>query len=349
MTAHRIDFTTAEDARIAWVDYSKGICILMVLLLHAHFVIHDRFGSSGWIEPVVAFAKPFRMPDFFLIAGLFLSNVLDRPWRQYLDRKVVHFLYFYLLWTAIHFVLFGIKEALDNSGGDWSAVLPVYLMTFIQPTSSLWFVHSLALFFLVVRLCRTVPWWLMLGGAAALQMLNIQSGWLAIDEFCRRFVYFYSGYFFAKQVFQFAAWASANPRFPLLYLPVWALLNQWFVVRDWAALPGIGLVLGYVGAGAVILAAAGLSRLNWLRGLRYLGANSIVLYLTDYVVQWVALKLGLIKLPSDPGSLVLLLTIISVIGSLLLFWGAQRFSFGLLYQRPEWARLGTDKPSYMPA
>jgi uncharacterized membrane protein YcfT len=49
---------------------------------------------------VVAFAKPFRMPDFFLISGLFLARVIDRDWRTYLDRKVVHFVYFYLLWTA---------------------------------------------------------------------------------------------------------------------------------------------------------------------------------------------------------------------------------------------------------
>jgi len=26
----------------------------------------------------MAFAKPFRMPDFFLISGLFLARVIDR-------------------------------------------------------------------------------------------------------------------------------------------------------------------------------------------------------------------------------------------------------------------------------
>ena len=52
---------------------------------------------------VVMFAKPFRMPDFFLISGLFLSVVIDRDWRTYLDRKVVHFAYFYVLWVTIQF------------------------------------------------------------------------------------------------------------------------------------------------------------------------------------------------------------------------------------------------------
>ena len=47
----------------------------------------------------VAFAKPFRMPDFFLISGLFLPLVIDRNWRLYLNRKVAHFAYFYVLWV----------------------------------------------------------------------------------------------------------------------------------------------------------------------------------------------------------------------------------------------------------
>ena len=55
------------------------------------------------MHAVVAFAKPFRMPDFFLISGLFLALVIDRDWRTYLDRKVVHFAYFYVLWVTIQF------------------------------------------------------------------------------------------------------------------------------------------------------------------------------------------------------------------------------------------------------
>ena len=44
---------------------------------------------------MVAFAKPFRMPDFFLISGPFLGQVIARDWRMFLDRKVVHFAYFF--------------------------------------------------------------------------------------------------------------------------------------------------------------------------------------------------------------------------------------------------------------
>ena len=89
--------------RVDWVDYAKGICIVMVVMMHSVLGVEAAAGQTGFMHAAVMFAKPFRMPDFFLISGLFLSVVIDRDWRTYLDRKVVHFAYFYLLWVTIQF------------------------------------------------------------------------------------------------------------------------------------------------------------------------------------------------------------------------------------------------------
>ena len=83
-----------EAARTAWVDCAKGLCIIMVVMMHSTLGVEAAAGTEGWMHSVVAFARPFRMPDFFLIAGLFLARVIDRDWRTYLDKKLVHFLYF---------------------------------------------------------------------------------------------------------------------------------------------------------------------------------------------------------------------------------------------------------------
>src|SRR6201992_4011829 len=85
--------------RVDWVDYAKGFCIIMVVMMHSTLGVEAEAGREGFMHYVVAFATPFRMPDFFMISGLFLARVIDRDWRTYLDRKVVHFVYFYLLWT----------------------------------------------------------------------------------------------------------------------------------------------------------------------------------------------------------------------------------------------------------
>src|SRR3977135_515596 len=78
--------------RIDWVDYAKGFCIVFVVMMHSTLGVGNAVGEEGWLHTVVAFAKPFRMPDFFLISGLFLAQVIDRDWRPYLDPKCGAFL-----------------------------------------------------------------------------------------------------------------------------------------------------------------------------------------------------------------------------------------------------------------
>ena len=97
---------------------------------------------------LVAFAKPFRMPDFFLISGLFLPVVIDRDWRTYLDRKVVHFAYFYVLWVTIQF---GFKAPAFAAEIGWAHVGYLYLESFIEPFGTLWFIYLLPIFFVVTK------------------------------------------------------------------------------------------------------------------------------------------------------------------------------------------------------
>src|SRR3979409_1884323 len=132
---------------VDWVDYAKGICIVMVVMMHSVLGVEAAAGQTGFMHALVAFAKPFRMPDFFLISGLFLSVVIDRDWRTYLDRKVVHFAYFYVLWVTIQF---GFKAPSFAAGTGWGHVGLLYLESFIEPFGTLWVIYLLA----VVFVCR---------------------------------------------------------------------------------------------------------------------------------------------------------------------------------------------------
>ena len=113
---------TDSAGRVDWVDYAKGICIVMVVMMHSVLGVEAAAGQTGFMHLVVAFAKPFRMPDFFLISGLFLAVVIDRDWRTYLDRKVMHFAYFYVLWVAvllIHREMRDEEKCAKKYGADW--------------------------------------------------------------------------------------------------------------------------------------------------------------------------------------------------------------------------------------
>ena len=196
------------DGRVDWVDYAKGFCIVFVVMMHSTLGVEAAAGREGWMHAVVEFARPFRMPDFFLISGLFLAQVIDRDWRTYLDRKVVHFFYFYLLWMTIQFVFKASGIAAEHGVVE---VARLYALSLIEPFGTLWFIYLLPLFFVFVKLTRRVPWPLIWLAAAALEIAHIETGWMVPDEFAARFVYFYTGYIAARYIFSLTADAQAQP------------------------------------------------------------------------------------------------------------------------------------------
>src|SRR5882724_6772476 len=286
MTANGTSAATAPssapstEGRVDWVDYAKGICIVMVVMMHSVLGVELAAGQTGFMHVLVAFAKPFRMPDFFLISGLFLPLVIDRDWRTYLDRKVLHFAYFYVLWVTIQF---GFKAPAFASEAGWAHAGFLYLESFIEPFGTLWFIYLLPIFFVVIKLTRGLPPLLVWGIAALLEMAHIATGWTVIDEFGARFVYFYTGYLFASQVFALSDHARTQPRLALAGLALWALLNGSLVKSGFRDLPLVSLGLGLAGACAIVTVGTLLARARWLDFLRFCGEHSIVIYLAFFL------------------------------------------------------------------
>ncbi|HZY68332.1 MAG TPA: acyltransferase family protein, partial [Devosia sp.] len=66
--------------RLNWVDSAKGMSIILVVMMYSVFNVGQDAEGVGIFHYVIGFATPFRMPEFFLISGLFLSQVLARSW-----------------------------------------------------------------------------------------------------------------------------------------------------------------------------------------------------------------------------------------------------------------------------
>lgn len=349
------------DGRVDWVDMAKGICIVMVVMMHSTLGVEAAANEEGWMHYVVAFARPFRMPDFFLISGLFLGLVIDRPWRRYIDRKVVHFAYFYLLWLTIQFVFKAPKMVIE---GGPELALENYLLAFVEPFGTLWFIYILPIFFVVTRLLRGLPVWLVFAWAAALETLPLATGYLVIDEFAARYVYFFVGYAFAANIFAIAEWLRGHLAAAMGLLLAWALVNAVLVFTPapqalaywlqpdmgntggtggWAELPIVSLLLGLSGCLVVVGFGVLASRARPLQWLRWLGAHSIVVYLAFFVPMVVArtvlLRLGI----TDIGTTSLLVTMSAVLGPVILYGLVQWTGWGrFLFERPQWAYI--DRP-----
>ena len=337
MTQDRQAPRGASHSHIAWIDHAKGITILLVVMLYAQEMIEHATGRQGWLEYVVDFAKPFRMPDFFLVSGILLPLAIHRGWRTFLDRKVVHFAYFYLLWLAI-LLTFESPWIAEKAG--WAGVGLLYVKSFVHPYGLLWFIYMLAVFFVVTKLVVRFPVALVWLLAAVLQVAAPETGIKVFDKFAMYYVFFYTGYIMAPHVVALAGAAMARPALTIAGLGFWAMLEAYLVFSRNAELPGAGLVLGLLGALAVVALSALLSRIRWMAPLAYCGRHSIVIYLAFYIPLAVTRKfLTSTGWVTDAGWMALAGTMAGVAGALTLHWMVKGTRFAFLFERPQGLRL----------
>jgi uncharacterized membrane protein YcfT len=259
--------------------------------------------------------------------------VIERDWRTYLDRKVVHFAYFYVLWVTIQFA---VKAPVFAAAHGWDYVAAQYALAFIEPFGTLWFIYLLPIFFVVTKAVRRAPPALTWLAAAALQTAAIDTGWTAIDEFAGRFVDFYTGYLLAPRIFAFAAAMQARPGRAAAGLAAWALVNGALVHTGVAGWPVVSLALGFLGAAAVIAFSALMAKAHMFEPVRYCGEHSIVIYLAFFLpmaaTRTVLLKTGIVP---DIGAMSLVVTTAGVVGALAMWWAARGTWANFLFERPD--------------
>ena len=323
----------AGDARVDWVDYAKGICILFVVMMHSTLGVGNAVGQEGWLHSVVAFAQPFRMPDFFLISGLFLARVIDRDWRTYLDRKVVHFVYFYLLWTAIQFA---VKAPVFLHEHGLRGMAWLYLETFWEPFGTLWFIYLLPIFFVTAKLAHSRH----IAGADLACRRGARDGAYPhrldrgrrIREPFRVLLHRLpacSAHLHAcKRGAGQAGVALAGLTFGASQWRCWSS-------TAWRSLPFVSLALGLAGAMAVVTVSALMAKHDLFKPLRYCGQNSIVIYLAFFLPMAVA-RMALIKTGwiTDVGTISAIVTLVGVLGALATFWAVRRTFLRFLFERP---------------
>jgi uncharacterized membrane protein YcfT len=342
-----------EDARrLAWVDVAKGLCIILVVMMHSTLGTGIAMGGEGFLHTLVAFARPFRIPDFFLLSGLFLGRVIDRDWRLFLDRRLVHFAYFYALWVLIQSAA---KYGQIVDGAGPGAFLAHLALALVEPYSTLWFIYLLAVFSVLTKVLRRVPAPLILAGAALLEMLPIHTGIELVDEFCDRYVWFLVGYLFAERIFLFADRVRHHTRTALLGLALWALINAAMVfiptgsetVPTLAHLPGLGFVLSGAGALAIVAIGALLSQAGGpvTAALRACGQRSIIIYLAFFLpmafTRTLLVKSGAI---SDIGLASLTVTVLAILVPLAFERVIRHTPASFLFKRPKAFHIVAERP-----
>jgi fucose 4-O-acetylase-like acetyltransferase len=132
--------------RLNWIDYARGIAIMLVVYRHAFEGIKESgIDVSNYLglEYANIFFFSFRMPLFFIVSGIFVARSLQkRGVKKFIASRARMILYPYFLWGFLQLSLQMIFTKFTNG----HPTLESYLHLFYLPREIAQFWYLIALF-----------------------------------------------------------------------------------------------------------------------------------------------------------------------------------------------------------
>lgn len=197
-TVHRDDATAptapAKRPRLVWVDASRAIAVLLVVLFHVtigHYYLLDWLSHAGvgrWTG-TNQILSVIRMPLLFAISGALASGKVKRGFGggKSIVGAVTNY-WLYLVWLLAYgaFVL---------AMPDWFATphkvesLDQWLIQLAVPNTYLWYLFALAAYIFLFTAIRRVPGWLTVVGLFLVHLYAVQTWSLSSPLWTRAFTY----------------------------------------------------------------------------------------------------------------------------------------------------------------
>ncbi|RYD55546.1 MAG: acyltransferase [Sphingobacteriales bacterium] len=140
--------TVQKENRLQWLDYDKGISIILVAFGHCLFTLQTHMidlSAYPWLTYISVFLYGFRMPLFFIISGSLIGKSLQkRGMGKYIGDRFNNILYPLLLWGIIQITLQILQARFSPYGGGY--VSPVkYAQLLFDPreTGHFWYLNAL--------------------------------------------------------------------------------------------------------------------------------------------------------------------------------------------------------------
>ena len=277
-----------KKSRWKWVDYLKGIAIVLVVYRHVLIGI-QRSGIivPEWLVTANMIFFSFRMPLFFILSGIFISgSFAKRSVSQLLSTKFENILYPYLVWS---FIQVSLQIALGGGMTNSNRSIKDYLYILYQPRGLDQFWYLPALFFTIVvfvliKKYFNPPHWvqLILGlifyfTSPYLQSVSIVSDWMAF------YVFFALGDAISKLFFQPKTQALLKNAWSLLLMtPIFVAAQLYYLHNNVGELAF--LVISLIGCAYMFLLAFRMEQWNILNFLRVLGFHSLYIYVMHVII-----------------------------------------------------------------
>ncbi|MBD8059616.1 acyltransferase family protein [Cellulomonas sp. JH27-2] len=333
---------TIERARLAWVDFAKGVAIVAVVFHHAVQFLDRVSPMPGLVLHADQQIATFRMPLFFLASGFFAAKTLRSGWSAVLHKRVALFMYIYALWNTIQFVV----SSLMPPELEPRATFGDYLLSFIAPDSVLWFVYALAVYSVVARACLSVPPIAQVAAALVVAFL-VSSDIVHVEQYAWRlslmsYVFFIFAVHYRDLVdglARRATWPVALATCATYTLCVF-VVGQVFPDR---MPPGLRLSLSVLSLAAGVTASVVVVAVPGMRVVAWLGTRTLPVYVAHMlVIQALGLvlwKAGWTAQPvAEAAAVSVALTLTAIVVTLALHGGLRALGASWFYELPRrWA------------
>lgn len=273
-------------SRLAWVDYAKGIGILLVVYGHVLRGIHSaNMGlSETYFEISDKIVYGFHMPLFFFLSGLFVEKWKAKGFRIGLNQKLKTIVYPYFLWSLIQGVIIILLSSYTNNSMNWSDLINGILY---DPIAQFWFLYALFLMFMMYFLLRKImgiPKVLMV--STVLYFITPFIDFHILNKFSFNFIFFVAGAFLMNMNLDMLL-DKLKSKYILSSLFGFLLTNAVYLTLDELTdfnLHIFKLLLAIIGIAFIVCVSVSLDRSHKLKVLNYIGSLSMVIFLIHILV-----------------------------------------------------------------
>jgi fucose 4-O-acetylase-like acetyltransferase len=300
--------------RQPWVDYIRGMCIIMVVYRHVHEgldTVGVRSGSYALLEWINMFFFNFRMPLFFIVSGIFLAGNLARKGvKGYVNDRFSTIFYPLMVWGAIQITLQFVFAPFVHV----QRVPMDYLNLLIQPrrVEQFWYLNAL---FFVSTLYAIISWY---ARFKPVQQLMLGLFFYVISSYCLRngiqigflsdtlffYVFFAVGDLLSDMITNTKNYPLLSSyKITLILLPFFVACQIYFSYLNLSAhddyfvqykRPEVFAITSAIGCAFFISLSFMLQKMGNLRFLRVIGYHSLLIYVMHLIVT-AALRTVLVR------------------------------------------------------
>ncbi len=290
------------ERRTLWIDYDKGISILLVGYGHSFAILHGHgvnFEAYPIINYIGVFLYGFRMPLFFIISGLLIGKSLQKKGLGgYISSRANNILHPLMIWGILEVTI----KILTNDDS-----LSSYLNLLISPrkTGVFWYLNALFCIGVIYATIKSLLnlnafkqllfGFLLYSVAAYIHLKDLDAGFLT--DILQYYIFFAIGDFISRIMFteEIKRWlTSAYIFFPLL--AVFFIMQYYLTEINLSSnaakmtyvehkLPFVFLLQALIGCALSVSVSFLLQKHQLFSFLRVVGFHSLFIYCMQIIVM----------------------------------------------------------------